>query len=120
VTITSARDAWAVGNYGSSYHIKTLILHWNGSAWQQIPSPTPRRGGMLYGITATSARSAWAAGCYFLGKTLVLRWNGTTWKQVPSPRPPPSGGCLTAAVAASPDTAWAVGEGSTATTSAGH
>jgi hypothetical protein len=28
---------------------------------------------------------------------------------VPSPRPPPDGGCLTAAVAASPDTAWAVG-----------
>jgi hypothetical protein len=30
VAAASARSAWAVGRTGSG---KTLILHWNGTAW---------------------------------------------------------------------------------------
>jgi hypothetical protein len=39
VAATSATDAWAVGNYSSGSASGTLILHWNGSAWTQVPSP---------------------------------------------------------------------------------
>jgi hypothetical protein len=39
-----------------------------------IPAGAAR--GYLYGVTATSARSAWAVGTSYAGKTLVVRWNG--------------------------------------------
>ena len=41
---TSASNAWAVGGYGSILASKTLIVHWNGTAWKQVPSPTPAGG----------------------------------------------------------------------------
>jgi hypothetical protein len=46
----------------------------------------------LDGVTATSARSAWAVGSYCtitcaVQNTLILHWNGTRWLKVPSPDP---------------------------------
>jgi hypothetical protein len=89
VAADSAGDAWAVGydtNQGNQ--LQTLIVHWNGSSWQQVPSPDP--GGaahknFLLGVTAISPSSAWAVGTYFKGTyfhTLILHWNGTSWRQV--------------------------------------
>jgi hypothetical protein len=111
VTVTSARSGWAVGESGSATgtRTKTLILHWNGATWSQVPSPTPAGGGTLYGVTAASARSAWAVGWAYRGsKTLILHWNGTVWTRVPSPTP--AGGAILSSVAAtSASSAWAVG-----------
>jgi hypothetical protein len=76
VTATSASNAWAVGSTGT----KTLIVHWNGTAWKRVPSPTPAAGGFLGGVTATSARNAWAVGRTG-GKTLIEHWNGVTWRR---------------------------------------
>jgi hypothetical protein len=60
---------------------KTVIAHWNGSAWNQVPSPSPPQSG-LADVAATSARNAWAVGSYGSThpETLILRWNGTSWK----------------------------------------
>lgn len=33
----SAKNVWAVGNYGSATS-RTLIEHWNGVKWRQVPS----------------------------------------------------------------------------------
>jgi hypothetical protein len=73
VAATSAGKAWAVGQAGT----KTLILHWNGSTWKQVPSPGPAASNALQGVATSSARNAWAVG---LGQVLILRWNGTSWK----------------------------------------
>jgi hypothetical protein len=83
VTATSARNAWAVGNTGpvlaaaaspgtawaadatGGHQVikpKILILHWNGKAWMRVLSPSPAGGALLLGVTATSARDAWAVG----------------------------------------------------------
>jgi hypothetical protein len=60
VTAASVRSAWAVGwAYRGS---KTLILHWNGTVWTRVPSPTPAGDVILSGVAATSASSAWAVG----------------------------------------------------------
>src|SRR5579862_7495566 len=104
VAATSARNAWAVGSAG----VKTLIVHWNGTAWKRVPSPSPAAGGGLDGVAATSARDAWAVGGTRGGKTLILRWNGTTWKRVPSPAPAAGGG-LDGVAATAARNAWAVG-----------
>jgi hypothetical protein len=77
----------------------------------------------MTGVTATSARNAWAVGSDTgQGKTLILHWNGRTWKRVPSPNPgggPNTGvnigptNALYAVAASSATSAWAVGGGST-------
>ena len=112
---TSASNAWAVGG-NDSKPLKTLIAHWNGKSWQQVPSPTPGAGGALFGVTATSARNAWAVGCAgncYQGfgsglRTLILHWNGKSWQRVASPSPG-TGTALSAVAAASAGSAWAVG-----------
>ena len=75
VTAISARDAWAVGYRGDSSP-RAVIMHWNGSAWKNVPTP---RGSDLFGVAAISARSAWAVGGT-PSKTLIIRWNGSAWK----------------------------------------
>jgi hypothetical protein len=60
---TSASNAWAVGTYSTGTSGKTFIAHWNGTAWKQVPSPSPGSiGSFLRGVTATSASNVWAVG----------------------------------------------------------
>jgi hypothetical protein len=107
VAATSTGNAWAVGQADTG---KTIILRWNGMAWTQVPSPTPKGGGALYAVAATSASNAWAVGGNDgpPDKTEILHWNGTAWTQVPSPTPP-GGGALFGVAATSASNAWAVG-----------
>jgi alkylated DNA repair dioxygenase AlkB len=112
---SSAQDAWAVGFYYNGSFDKSMILHWNGSAWKQVTSPSPgSQGTFLFGVRTTSASNAWAVGSSYNGtadKTLTVHWDGSAWKQVKSPNP---GGAtqnsdLAAVAATTPTDAWAVG-----------
>jgi hypothetical protein len=50
-------------------------LHWNGTRWKHVPSPSPSPFSELFGVAATSSRHAWAVG-YSYGTTeqnLALR-----------------------------------------------
>ncbi len=117
VAATSARNAWAVGfaSNGRTINGTTLIAHWNGSTWTRAPSPGPPGDPHLYGVAASSERSAWAVGYNSdTGKTLTEHWNGTAWEQVPSPTPL-GGGMLSSVTAASSCSVWAAGN--TGTTS---
>jgi hypothetical protein len=101
IAAMSPRDVWAVGSYstfpeGASPVTGTLVLHWNGTTWKRIPSPSPGTAGesWLYGVAAVSHRSVWAVGEFRTRanghrsyQTLVLHWNGKTWKQVRSVNP---------------------------------
>ncbi len=115
VTATSASNAWAVGYYGTDPADHTLIEHWNGTRWKQLPSPNPggpARTNVLYSVAATSASNAWAVGYYYTGtanQTLIEHWNGTAWAKVPSPSPSSSNNILTAVAVTSATSAWAVG-----------
>ena len=79
VSATSATDAWAVGVGRGG----TLILHWNGTAWSRMASPSPDRRLQLVAVTATSAANAWAVGFNTTPtgqpRTLIMHWNGTRW-----------------------------------------
>jgi len=99
VSASSPTNAWAVG-YTAVYAEgwKTLIEHWNGKTWRQVPSPDPvtvssskLTWNILQSVSAVSAGSAWAAGyseeALKGSKDLILRWTGKAWKQVPSPNP---------------------------------
>ena len=99
VSASSPASAWAVG-YTAVYSEgwKTLIEHWNGKTWKQVPSPDPvtvssskLTWNILQSVSAVSAGSAWAVGYSEVAltgsKDMILRWNGTAWKQVSSPNP---------------------------------
>jgi hypothetical protein len=109
VAATSARDAWAVGQYQSaSGPLRTLIMHWNGKAWTVMRSPV--RIATLDGVAATSASNVWAVG--FSGNwqashALVLHWNGQAWRQVPAPDQP-GNGIFWGVAATSARNAWVV------------
>jgi hypothetical protein len=129
----SAGDAWAVGDYtiiaagaparadatgrdgaarSATSGSHTLTLHWNGTKWKQVASPTPGSGGGLTGVTATSAGNVWAVGDYTgtggADLSMILHWNGTAWKRQASPVPGTASG-LTGVDATSAGNAWAVG-----------
>jgi len=84
----SGTDAWAVGYtldlpYGNRIR-DSLILHWNGTAWTQVPSPN-NGSTYLYDVAAVSANEAWAVGYGSTAGAFVLRWNGTAWNAVAAP-----------------------------------
>ena len=89
---TSPGNAWAVGQRSTNAagtFFDTLILRWDGTRWTQVkPTPNPSSTtNMLSGVSATSARNAWAVGCYHNDRsgatdTLILRWNGRKWSRL--------------------------------------
>ncbi len=122
VNMTSATDGWAVG-YGDNSLGEglTLVLHWDGTAWTQVPSPSfgLRNGGsQLLAVSALTGSNAWASGLFNTNGggtgTLLLHWNGTSWTRVPSPSPrrggPTGGSLLTGVDMVAPADVWAAGE----------
>ena len=113
VAATSGSNAWAVGTYLSRPANRTLIEHWNGHTWTQVPSPSPSsNNNALTGVAATSAGNAWAVGYYISRagyQTLIEHWNGATWTRVASPSPSSNDNFLTGVAATSVRNAWAVG-----------
>ena len=85
VSAMSSSDAWAVGVYDNSHaRALTLVLHWNGTTWAQVPSPHPAGllGSNLVAVSALAPDDAWAAGNVIErgnDQTLVLHWNGARW-----------------------------------------
>jgi hypothetical protein len=106
VVTISPTDAWAVGHSGNLAHPKTLIEHWNGTAWHRITvSPAP---GWLNGVAATSAHDVWAVG-FSRSKQLILHFGVTGWRRVANPAVGSSGAILVSVASISQRNAWAVG-----------
>jgi hypothetical protein len=84
IAARSASDVWAVGTRDAEAP-RTLIVHWNGSTWNLVPSPSPSpHSDELLGVAVVSGAFAWAVGGQG-NKTLIERWNGTAWTVQPSP-----------------------------------
>jgi len=84
VDCSSARDCWAaVGNVGVgtfSAGTNSLALHWNGSQW--TPVTTPSGQGSPSDVTCSSSTDRWAVGNVDSSNgnlNFALRWNGSTW-----------------------------------------
>lgn len=114
VAAISANDVWAVGfAYFSNSTYKSLIVHWDGSAWNSIPAPSTgfSTGDGLNGISALAANDIWVAGFRGAqsGLTLTEHWDGSTWSIVPSPNVGGSNNTFTSISAGSSTNIWAVG-----------
>ena len=65
VWAADASNAWAVSDYG-------VILRWNGSTWDPVPSGTTQN---LLAIWGQDRNNIWAVGV----GGVIVKWNGTTW-----------------------------------------
>jgi|tagenome__1003787_1003787.scaffolds.fasta_scaffold20930024_2 hypothetical protein len=98
VAAVAGNDVWAVGDSIKSAidgvsTSKTLIEHFNGSAWTIVPSPNVGAGNnVLTGVAAHTANDVWAvgydddqSGSVPVRKTVWLHFDGTRWSGVASP-----------------------------------
>src|SRR6266704_253979 len=61
ITVVSANDIWAVGySQDTNFNTFTLTLHWNGTTWSIVPSPTVDHD-ILFGVDAIATNDVWAA-----------------------------------------------------------
>jgi len=61
VTAISASNAWAAGFY-TAPDGRSLLLHWDGMNWAQVPTPHPGTFGNLLGVAAGPASTIWTVG----------------------------------------------------------
>lgn len=123
VSALSSSNAWAVGySREPGARARPLIERWDGTAWKRVTGAGPgQKHVTLLGVSAVSARNAWAVGTYSSGgkpfdvgtgnRTLILHWNGTGWHRVGSPNQASKLGSneLTAVAAVSGTNAWSIG-----------
>ncbi|MFN2115040.1 MAG: hypothetical protein ACK2T6_04945 [Anaerolineae bacterium] len=95
LALVTARDGWAVGDYGT-------ILRWDGQTWSDFASPTH---GTLLSVDLANSDVGWA-----VGGDGLFRWDGASWTRDPYFRPASPGYLSLSAVdAIAPDDAWVVG-----------
>lgn len=112
LAVVSANDIWAVGHTYTFSNGQPLILHWNGTAWSNVPAPDTGDYGRLYSVDAVSANDVWAIGTeYHNGnqESIVHHWNGTAWSRVTSPNDGPFVQEWLSLNARAADDIWAVG-----------
>ena len=107
-------DIWAVGDSPSTGNSQPLAVHFNGTSWSAVPTPTlPGSGSGFSGVAAVASNDVWAVGSQVINntaETLIENWNGTSWSVVPSPSAPGLGD-LKSVTAVSPTNVWAAGIG---------
>jgi hypothetical protein len=74
VEVLSETDVWVVGDAYQS----GLVLHWDGAAWQAIPTPPELTGGNDIG-------AAGPADVWVLDEDRIFHWDGAAWRQADLP-----------------------------------
>jgi hypothetical protein len=70
VTAVNAHDVWAVGTYSDGTADQTLVLRFNGHAWEHVASPDPAgpaRSTLLFAVAVAGPQDAWAVGQFSNG-----------------------------------------------------
>jgi hypothetical protein len=89
VFMVNAADGWAVGTHSTPIPLMAnatdecaggepaTIVHWNGTQWSSVASPTTNN---LNSVFMVSAADGWAVGGY----GMIIHWDGTQWNNVTS------------------------------------
>ncbi|WP_433291972.1 hypothetical protein ACQP2F_26785 [Actinoplanes sp. CA-030573] len=109
-------DAWAVGYVQPPTAAPTypISLHWNGTAWTDVPVPPQGIGTTLWGVSGSAAGDAWAVGSvsthppgyHIVVSPIAMHWTGGAWNPVSVP----GSGTLVGVADVGPADAWAVGD----------
>lgn len=117
ISVPAQKDVWVVGSRGALDHERTLILHFNGETFRNVPSPSPYLTSDLRGVVAFAPNDVWAAGTgvtkrepHYHYTPTVLHYDGTRWRQVAVPSVKTGFGLEIHAIAGTgPDDIWLVG-----------
>jgi hypothetical protein len=123
VAADATNDVWAVGFEGPENDDSgTLVLHYNGSTWESLPSPNVGRGAnQLNAVAALSPSDVWAVGFSTpvappqeaATLNLIEHYDGTSWSVIPSPNRGPTSifesNRLLGVTAISANNVWAYG-----------
>jgi hypothetical protein len=117
VAVVSDQDVWAAGiayipeGGGGT---RSLLLHWDGTAWSIVPHPAGEADGDLQAVAVSAANDAWAVG-YDGNSGLIEHWDGSTWSVVPAEDPGARYWHFFDVVAVTEEDVWAVGNTATGT-----
>jgi hypothetical protein len=89
-------NVWALGGEAGV----TLMLHWDGTTWNEVSTPDIGTG---YGLKAFSDTDIWAVGSWG-----IMHWDGVAWSLADAART-----YLEGIDALAPDDIWAAGTGMT-------
>lgn len=115
-------DVWAVGVEDDGAQSRPLALHFDGTEWGIVATPTFSQDAGFWDVSSGASDDVWAVGFRmqqgWLASTLIEHWDGSAWSVVQTPSiPVPPGLGLPAvtqypvAVSAFPGgKAWAVGD----------
>ena len=111
ISVVSPNDIWAVGySQDTNFNTFTLTVHWNGTAWSIVPSPTVNDD-ILFAVNAVASNDVWAVGkSQDEARTLTLHWNGAAWSVVASPNDSTEDNVLFGVAAVASNDVWAVGQ----------
>ena len=115
VAVAASNDVWAVGSAtNASGYNRTLVEHWNGTAWSIVASPNSgTNSNVLNSVAVVGSSDVWAVGYATVGTrdtTLTEHWNGSAWSIVASPnRGASSGNYLNSTTVVSTSDVWAAG-----------
>jgi hypothetical protein len=108
VAAIATNDAWALG--------ERSLLHWNGTAWQQMALPA--RHAYFGSLSASGPDDVWIAGTHpgpFIGQntrglaTIVARFDGRRWTVMDPPNPGSRDNYLNGIQALGPNDVWVAG-----------
>jgi len=115
IAARSSNDIWTVGQADDRGPAQSLIKHWNGRIWSDVPGPGSTTtkyiadGGNLLDLTILATNDIWAVGS-FSDEPRIEHWNGKTWTIVTSPTLSAGTSMLSGIVhAADAHQLWAVG-----------
>jgi hypothetical protein len=125
ISVVSANNIWAVGfSTDSNFINNTLTLHWDGTSWSIVPSPS-LDSDILFAVDALASNDVWAGGRtkpggYGEDRTLTMHWDGSNWSIVPSPNDSSNDNDLFGVAAVASNDVWAVGNAGSLKTLAIH
>jgi hypothetical protein len=86
VDAAGARDVWTVGwvQPRGGQHTRSFVLHWNGTRWRVVPSPSVAgRNTVLNAVAVRTSGDVWGVGYSGDGanaRVVAMRWDGTRWR----------------------------------------
>ena len=113
VDVVADDDIWAVGTKTVRGARRTLAIHFDGTRWSEVATPSPGKGtSILYDVSAAAPDDVWAVGDWYdrgTPRAWVVHFDGTSWSRAEIPDLTTEVG-LRGVSALDADTAVAVGE----------
>ena len=85
VDVVADDDVWAVGEKGVGVRSRTFVVHFDGTRWTEVATPSPGPGfSTLFSVSAAAPDDVWAVGEWWGGDhgdalPWIVHFDGTTW-----------------------------------------